>query len=146
MKLRVARPPFLHYFRSIVGLLVMGSAFVISGCSGDDPLIQSNAQAITTLNSEILSAPLSTTEADRFFAVAATTGNRYYTAGFTTVTDDGQMALARFGPTGGLDTSFGSNGLATVNVAVGAGKKAELARSVVVQFRRKNRDCRSNRT
>ncbi|GKS63841.1 hypothetical protein YTPLAS72_11450 [Nitrospira sp.] len=43
------------------------------------------------------------------------------------------MAVARFESTGGLDTSFGSNGIATVNVAVGAGKTAELARSVVVQ-------------
>ncbi|MGQ0557832.1 MAG: delta-60 repeat domain-containing protein [Nitrospiraceae bacterium] len=109
----------------------MGSAFIISGCSGDDPTPQSNTQAVVTLNSEILSAPLSPTEADRFFAVTATTGNQYYATGFTTVADDSQMALARFGPTGGLDTSFGSKGIATVNVAVGAGKKAELARSVV---------------
>ena len=133
MRSRVARSPFLRYFRSIVGVLVMGSAFVISGCSGDDPTPQSNTQAVVTLNSEILSAPLSPTEADRFFAVTATTGNQYYATGFTTVADDNQMALARFGPTGGLDTSFGSNGIATVNVAIGAGKKAELARSVVVQ-------------
>jgi uncharacterized delta-60 repeat protein len=86
-----------------------------------------------TLNSEILSAPLSPTEADRFFAVTATTGNQYYATGFTTVADDNQMALARFRPTGGLNTSFGPSGITTVNVAIGAGKKAELARSVVVQ-------------
>lgn len=42
------------------------------------------------------------------------------------------MALARLGPTGSLDTSFGQGGIATVNVAVG-GKTAEFARGVVVQ-------------
>jgi uncharacterized delta-60 repeat protein len=76
---------------------------------------------------------MSATEADRFFAVTTTTGNGSYAAGFTTVSDDSHMAVARFGSSGGLDASFGSNGIATVNVAVGAGKKAELARSVVVQ-------------
>jgi uncharacterized delta-60 repeat protein len=80
-----------------------------------------------------LPAPLSATEADRFFTVTATTGNQYYAVGFTTVADDSQMALTRFGSSGGLDASFGSNGIATVNVAVGAGKKAEFARAVVVQ-------------
>jgi uncharacterized delta-60 repeat protein len=76
---------------------------------------------------------MSATEADRFFKVVATTGNRYYAAGFTTVNDDSHMAVVRFGSTGGLDASFGSNGIATVNVAVGAGKKAEFARGAVVQ-------------
>jgi hypothetical protein len=42
------------------------------------------------------------------------------------------MAVARLGSTGELDPSFGQNGIATVNVAVG-GKTAELARGVVVQ-------------
>lgn len=43
------------------------------------------------------------------------------------------MAVARFGSTGELDPIFGSNGIATVNVAEGSGKTAELVRSVVVQ-------------
>lgn len=93
----------------------------------------SSTPAPATLNSEIVPVPLSATEADRFFAVTATTGNQYYAAGFTTVSEDSQMAVARFGTTGGLDTSFGTNGIATTNIAVGTGKKAELARAVVVQ-------------
>lgn len=121
-----------HYW-SLVGLLLIGVVCGLSGCSGDTPTPSSNPPAPATLSSEILPIPLSATEADRFFAVTATTGNQYYAAGFTTVSDDSQMAVARLGTTGGLDPSFGSNGVATVNVAVGAGKKAELARSVVVQ-------------
>jgi hypothetical protein len=87
--------------------------------------------APATLNSEVFPVPLSATEADRFFAVSATTGNQYYAAEFTTIFDDSHIAIARLGSSGGPDASFGSNGIATVNVAVGAGTKAELARSVV---------------
>jgi hypothetical protein len=76
-----------------------------------------------TLKREIRSLPLSTEETDCFFAVASTTSERYYAAGFTTIGDDTHMAVARFGSTGDLDTSFGSSGIATVNVAVGAVKQ-----------------------
>jgi uncharacterized delta-60 repeat protein len=133
MTSRVARPCSYGCFRPSVGLFLISSALAFSGCRGEDSSPTSSTSAPVTLNSDVLPVPLSATEADRFLAVAATTGNQYYAAGFTTVTDDSHMAVARFGPTGGLDTSFGSNGIATVNVAVGAGKRAELARSIVVQ-------------
>lgn len=118
---------------SVTSLSLMSFALMFSGCSGENASPESNSPAPITLNGEILPMPMSATEADRLFAVASATGNRYYATGFTTVGDDSQMAVARFAATGGLDTSFGSNGVATVNVAVGAGKKAELARAVVVQ-------------
>ena len=133
MTSRVARPGLYGGFRPSVGLFLISSALAFSGCSGEDSSPTSHTSAPVTLNSEVLPVPLSATEADRFLAVTATTGNQYYAAGFTTVTDDSHMAVARFGPTGGLDTSFASNGIATVNVAGGAGKRTELARSVVVQ-------------
>jgi uncharacterized delta-60 repeat protein len=133
MRSNVSRRPLYCYFSPIASLLVLSAAFITSGCSGDDPSPTSNTASPATLTSEILSTPLSATEADRFFTVTSTTGNQYYAAGFTTIGDDSHMAVARFGSTGGLDASFGSNGIATVNVAVGAGKKAELARAVVVQ-------------
>lgn len=79
-----------------------------------------------------MAIPISTTEADRFQTVVGTTGERYYAAGFDTTNGDRRMALARLGPTGSLDTSFGQGGITTVNVAVG-GKTAEFARGVVVQ-------------
>ena len=133
MKLKPARPYLDRYFRSIVGLLLISFVFTITGCSSDEVSPTSNTSVPATLNSDILSVPLSATETDRFLAVTATTGNQYYAAGFTTIADDSQMAVARFGVTGGLDTSFGSNGIATVNVAVGTDKTAELARSIIVQ-------------
>lgn len=133
MKSQPEQPYLYRYFRSIPGLLLVSFAFTIMGCSGDDVSPASNTPVPATLNNDILSVPLSATETDRFLAVTATTGNQYYAAGFTTVADDSQMAVARFGRTGGLDTSFGSNGIATVNVAVGTGKTAELARSIIVQ-------------
>jgi uncharacterized delta-60 repeat protein len=133
MKSAIARPYLQRYIHPTVGLLLISSALAMTGCSGDESSPTSNTQSPVTLNSEILSVPLSNTEADRFLAVTGTTESQYYAAGFTTVNDDSQMAVARFGLTGGLDTSFGTNGIATVNVAVGSGKKAELARSVVIQ-------------
>jgi uncharacterized delta-60 repeat protein len=116
-----------------MGVALMSSALVFAGCSGENPAPTSHAPARITLHSEVLPVPMSNTEADRFSAVTSATGNLYYAAGFTTVSDDSQMAVVRFAATGGLDPSFGSNGIATVNIAVGAGKKAELARAVVVQ-------------
>jgi uncharacterized delta-60 repeat protein len=129
----IARLHFPYRFRSFVGLLLIGSSIAVSGCSDDEPTTDAATPPSVTLNSESLPVPLSTMEADRFFAVTATTGNQYYASGFTTVGDDSQMAVARFESTGGPDASFGSNGVATVNIAVGTGKKAEFARSIVVQ-------------
>ena len=133
MKLKPEQPCLYRYLRSIFGLVLASFAFTITGCSGNEVSPTSNTSVPATLNSDILSVPLSATETDRFLAVTGTTGNQYYAAGFTTVNDDSQMAVARFDLTGSLDTSFGTNGIATVNVAVGSGKKAELARSVVIQ-------------
>lgn len=136
MTTHVARPHFTSHLRSDFGLFLLSAALVISGCSSEDSsstLAAQNPPARITLNSETLSIPLSTTEADRFFAVTATTGNQHYAAGFTTANNDSHMAVARFGASGELDPSFGSNGIATVNVAGGAAKKAEFARSLVVQ-------------
>jgi uncharacterized delta-60 repeat protein len=111
-----------------------GSALVFAGCASEDPAPTSGTASPVALNSEILPISLSATEADRFQTVIATTGNQYYAAGFVTVSEDAHMAVARFGTTGGLDASFGQGGIATVNVAVGAGKKAEFARGAVVRF------------
>lgn len=133
MTSRVIPPPFVPSSWLMIGLFVIGSLFAMSGCGSEDPSATSGTPAAVTLNSETLSFPLSREEADRFFAVTTTSDDRYYAAGFTTIGEDTHMAVARFESTGGLDTSFGSNGIATVNVAVGAGKTAELARSVVVQ-------------
>ena len=81
----------------------------------------------------IATAPLSASGHDRFMAVAQSSDGKTYAAGFT-VTGDGDQAfaVARIDNSGKLDTSFGTGGIASVNIAVG-GKAGELARAVAVQ-------------
>lgn len=133
MAIKTTHPYVQHDFYFIIRLLLISSTLTSTGCSGDESSPPPNTSAPAALKSEILPAPLTAKEADRFLAVTSAAGGQYYAAGFTTVNDDSQMAVTRFGSTGGLDASFGSNGIATINVAVGAHKKAELARAVVVQ-------------
>ena len=76
--------------------------------------------------------PLSTTDHDRLLGAAFDSQNRLYAAGWVGAGADQMMSVARFRPDGQLDSSFGTNGVASVNVAQG-GKAAELARGVVVQ-------------
>ncbi len=80
----------------------------------------------------IATIPLSASGHDRFMAVAVAPDGKTYAAGFTTEAGDQAMALARFDAKGALDKSFGKDGVASVNIAIG-GKAAELARSLVVQ-------------
>jgi uncharacterized delta-60 repeat protein len=69
---------------------------------------------------------------DRFLAVAVGSDGKVYAAGYTTLDGDQAFAVARIDSAGKLDTTFGTNGVATANVAVG-GKAGEVARAVVVQ-------------
>ena len=80
----------------------------------------------------VQTTPLSTTEHDRFLGATFDTQNRLYAAGWVASGADQMMAVARFRPDGQLDSTFGADGVASVNVAQG-GKTAELARGVVVQ-------------
>ena len=67
----------------------------------------------------------------RFMAVAVAPDGSAYGAGFITTNGDQAMAVAKITAAGALDTSFGSDGIASVNVS--PGKTAELARSIVLQ-------------
>lgn len=119
--------------RSVLRVVLTGSALIFAGYSGDDAAQAPSPSAIqSALDSAVMAIPVSTTEADRFHTVIATAGERYYAAGFDTTNGDRRMALARLSPTGSLDTSFGQGGIATVKLAMG-GKTAEFARGVVVQ-------------
>ncbi len=80
----------------------------------------------------VLTTPLSATEHDRFMAVTVAPDGKVYAAGFVSIAGDQAMALAKFNTDGTQDKSFGKDGVAIVNVAVG-GKTVEIARSVVVQ-------------
>lgn len=79
--------------------------------------------------------PISTTGHDRFFGVAYDRQGNVYAAGVvadgTGAATDYAMVVAKFSATGSLDTSFGTNGFAIRNVAVGT--SGELARGIVVQ-------------
>jgi uncharacterized delta-60 repeat protein len=75
---------------------------------------------------------LSATEDDRFWDVTFDASDHVYAAGFVTVNGDRQTAVARFTTDGVLDPTFGTGGVATVNLIPSA-TAAEEARSVVIQ-------------
>ncbi len=80
----------------------------------------------------VAARPLST-DGDRFVAVVAAPGGKWYASGYVTLTGGDQaMAVSRLNADGSLDTTFGTGGTATANVAVG-GKAVELGRTVAVQ-------------
>ncbi|WP_437731074.1 delta-60 repeat domain-containing protein [Sorangium sp. So ce1335] len=68
---------------------------------------------------------------DRFWAVAFDADSRAYAAGHVAVGGDTHMAVARFNTDGSFDTTFGTNGIARVNVVEGG--TTETARGIVVQ-------------
>jgi uncharacterized delta-60 repeat protein len=81
----------------------------------------------------IATVPLSASTHDRFMAVAQGSDGKTYGAGFIiTGEGDQNLAVVRLDEKGALDRSFGTNGIASVNVGVN-GKTAELARAVAVQ-------------
>lgn len=67
----------------------------------------------------------------RFMAIAVAPDGSSYGAGFVTNNGDQAMAVAKLTPAGALDTGFGSDGIASVNVS--PGKTVEIARSIVIQ-------------
>ncbi|MFP2909830.1 hypothetical protein ACLESD_33260, partial [Pyxidicoccus sp. 3LFB2] len=75
--------------------------------------------------------PISETEDDRFWAVAFDSANKVYGAGFVTEGGDNRMVVARFNTDGSLDTSFGTGGIAKLNIAVA--KTEETVRGIAVQ-------------
>jgi uncharacterized delta-60 repeat protein len=80
--------------------------------------------------------PVSPTGHDRFYGVTYDPAGNIYVTGQTgtgtAAETDYALLLGKFLPTGMPDTSFGSAGFITLNVAVG-GKGAEVARGIVVQ-------------
>jgi len=80
----------------------------------------------------VTAAALSKSGHDRLLAGAFDPSNRLYAAGWVADGTDQALAVTRYRADGSLDASFGTAGVASVNVATG-GKAAELARGVVVQ-------------
>ncbi len=133
----------------IAAVAVAALSLTLAACGGDDDdsdstggtgAASSGGGAPATLKldtgygtSGIATSPLNASAHDRFMAVAQASDGKTYAAGFT-VTGDGDQAfaVARIDNSGKLDTSFGTAGIASVNIAVG-GKTGELARAVAVQ-------------
>jgi uncharacterized delta-60 repeat protein len=76
--------------------------------------------------------PLSETQNDRFWGVAFDATDRVYAAGFSAEAGDNRMTVARYTTAGALDPTFGTAGVAVVNVTV-AGGTVETARGIVLQ-------------
>ena len=121
--------------------LAAAAVLVLGACSsGDDPsTIPAAGNGVADGDGRdfpvfdtVQPAALSAGEHDRLLGAAFDAQNRLYGAGWTVSGSDQVMAVARFRTNGQLDTSFGTAGVGTVNVAPG-GKAAELARGVVVQ-------------
>ena len=139
--------------KKLAGALLVG-ALALAACGDDDgetsststsPVTTTAPAASSTTTATVkagldtaygkqgLSAsPLSATEHDRFMAVAIAPDGKIYGAGFVNQGGDQAMAVARLDATGALDKTFGTNGFAVANAAVG-GKSAELARAIAIQ-------------
>ena len=116
-------------------LRIVPLALALAACGGDGagaPPVPRAGVAGQPPYDAVQTVALSASEHDRFLTAAFDATNRLYAAGFVADGADQQMAVSRFTADGGLDTGFGTKGVATVNVAKG-GKAVELARGVVVQ-------------
>jgi len=84
---------------------------------------------------ELHITPISATGHDRFFGVAFDAGGNVYATGQVApgvdAATDYASVVAKFKPSGELDTTFGDHGFAIRNVAVGA--NGELFRGIVIQ-------------
>ena len=96
-------------------------------CADDDATL-----LLLSPNGEIAQpVPLAELEDDRFWSVAVDASNLIYAAGFIDAGGDSRMIVARFTPDGVLDPSFGTGGVAGVNlIAAGTG---EVARGITLQ-------------
>ena len=107
-----------------------GGAAGAAGEAGETPF---TAHLSPTLTPKTVS--ITTGGHDRFYGVTFDSDDNIYAVGVTaagfTATADFATVVAKFSPEGVLDTTFGSDGFAVRNVAVGLA--GELARSIVLQ-------------
>jgi len=115
-----------------VALSPNGDMIAAAGYSAGDNIDDDATLLVLSQAGEIAQlVPLSELENDRFWSVALDASNRIYAAGFVVVDGDSHMIVARFTPDGALDPSFGTGGIAEVNL-IAAGTE-EVARGVTIQ-------------
>ncbi len=124
--------------RFMLSMLAVSASTVGFAAGPAAALPQASASTTVQLDSTfgvagVAARPLSATDGDRFVAIVAAPGDKWYASGHVTLAGGDQaMAVSRLNADGSFDTTFGTGGTATVNVAVG-GKAVELGRAVAVQ-------------
>jgi uncharacterized delta-60 repeat protein len=123
------------------GAALAAAALVLTACGGGEEPKETSSpaqQGADVLDSSFGQAglakiALSADANDQVTAVTVGSDGKIYAAGFVEAADeDRQFAVARANAGGSLDPTFGTDGVAIVNVAVGGGS-AERARGVAVQ-------------
>lgn len=113
-----------------------GGAAAQGATSGKDKPQSDKGARPEGSNLEPVVVPLSETGHDRFYGVTYDKKGNIFAVGQVAegveATTDFSLAVAKFDAKGGLDRSFGKDGVATQNVAVG-GTVRENARGIVVQ-------------
>ncbi len=108
---------------------------LLTACGGDSDSNDKNTNSVTLGEPTQKTVAVSANGHDRFFAVAFDSQGNYYATGSVSETIDAsadfKMLVAKFKADGELDTSFGKDGYAIHNAAVGT--SGEAARSIVVQ-------------
>src|SRR5262245_11113630 len=107
-------------------VLALGVGSRAAGATGLDPGYGSAEGFVNT--------PMSASTLDRFYGVAEGPNGSTYNVGITTTAaapTDARFALMHLNANGTVDRSFGTEGVASLNVY--AGGNAEVARGVVVQ-------------
>jgi uncharacterized delta-60 repeat protein len=125
----------------VSALALLGSGQSVSAQTSNSAAVSNVVDAQSTIAfgldpsfgvAGIANVSMSPTGADRLYTAAVATDGRLYAAGYLAEGTDFLFSVVRIDSKGGLDTSFGNNGIAKVNVAVGGGN-TEQVRAMVIQ-------------
>src|SRR5262245_17188941 len=110
-----------------VSVIALGAGAVGAGATGLDPGFGSSGGLVMT--------PLEPSSVDRYYGVTPASDGGTYNVGVLSTAaapGDQRFALTHVDASGKLDSKFGTNGVASINVFPGGGV-TEVARGVVVQ-------------
>jgi uncharacterized delta-60 repeat protein len=113
------------------GNWVAAVGYTGNGVDGDEDAILLVLPLAAGGTEVALRVPLSVGADDRFWSVAFDAQDRIYAAGFATENGDSRMAVARLNTAAVLDPTFGTGGVATLNVL--AAGTAEAVRGITLQ-------------